>query len=86
MNETSSLLLATVVLALGGLGLYVYKNSDDDNNGNKNDGGSYDEDVIFDSNDDYIQDVDVDIDEKKSKVRSGKTKRRKNTTGSKRRY
>ena len=31
MNETISLLLATAFLAIGGLGLYIYKTSDDDN-------------------------------------------------------
>jgi len=84
MNETSSLLLATVVLALGGLGLYIYKNSDEDSNDNKNDGGYYDEDEIFSSNDDYKE--DTEIYETKSKSRAGKTKRRKPATGSKRRY
>lgn len=30
MNDSMSILLATTILALGGLGLYMYKSSDDD--------------------------------------------------------
>jgi hypothetical protein len=29
MNDTMSLVLATAILAVGGLGLYMYKSSDD---------------------------------------------------------
>ena len=29
MNETMSLVLATTILAIGGLGLYMYKTSDE---------------------------------------------------------
>ena len=31
MNESISLLMATTILALGGLGLYMFKSSDDEN-------------------------------------------------------
>ena len=40
MNDTMSLLLATTILAAGGLGLYMYKSTD----GNKK-GGKYEDDV-----------------------------------------
>ena len=90
MSETTSLLLATTVLALGGLGLYLFKTNDsiqDD---------SYDEDKIFNNNeelnnedndeqnDEYYDDYD-DY-EKKPRKRGGKTKRSKKGTGTKRRY
>jgi hypothetical protein len=81
MNETFSLILATSVLALGGLGLVFYKNSDDEDNKK---GDNYDEDEIFGSNDDYIE--EEEIYEVKPKVRSGKTKRNKKAGGTKRRY
>jgi len=34
MNDTMSLLLATGILAVGGLGLFMYKNNSDDNDSN----------------------------------------------------
>ena len=45
MNETMSLLLATAVLAVGGLGLYMYKNNDNQKGGDDSD--HYDEDELF---------------------------------------
>ena len=45
MNDSMSILLATTILALGGLGLYMYKSSDDDKKEGENDG--YNEDSIF---------------------------------------
>ena len=44
-----SLLMATTILALGGLGLYMYK-SDDKQDGDNNTEQSYNEDSIFGSN------------------------------------
>ena len=46
MNDSMSILLATTILALGGLGLYMFKSSDD----NEKKGGTnedYDEDGLF---------------------------------------
>jgi len=92
MNDTLSLLLATTVLALGGLGLYMYKSSD-----TQEGGSGYNEDEIF-SDDESLSDIDSlsdDEDEEeyapkpKPRARSNektKTKRNKNATGSKRRY
>lgn len=45
MNESMSILLATTILALGGLGLYMYKSPD---NGDQKGGDEeYDEDGLF---------------------------------------
>ncbi len=47
MNDSMSILLATTILALGGLGLYMYKSSDDDQTGGNEE---YNEDSIFSGN------------------------------------
>jgi len=92
MNETMSLLLATAILAAGGLGLYMYKSGDDNN---QKGGEDYNEDSLFgsgsfwDSNtEDELIDDEV-IDEEytpKSKAKGGKTKRNRKSGGTKRRY
>jgi hypothetical protein len=87
MNDTLSLLLATTVLALGGLGLYMYKSSD-----MKED--VYNEEEIFSddesvSDDDSLSDEEEEVYQPKPRARSNektKTRRNKNATGSKRRY
>lgn len=92
MNDTMSLLLATAILAAGGLGLYMYK-SDDHQKG----GEDYNEDNLFGSgsfwgstneDEDKVDDVeDEDYEEYyKPKPRGGKTKRRRSSGGTKRRY
>jgi hypothetical protein len=85
MNDAISLLLATTVLALGGLGLYMYKSSDD-----KKEGKFYDEDEIFqdDESDSSSSDEDFDLEyEPKPRRRSNvKTKRNKNGSGTKKKY
>jgi hypothetical protein len=96
MNDTMSLLLATTILAVGGLGLFMYKNSDD----KESSAHDYNEDSLFGmgsfwgSNDDDDsenkeedkQEDDVEIYEPKSRSRASKTKRNRKTIGSKRRY
>jgi hypothetical protein len=97
MNDTMSLLLATTILAVGGLGLFMYKNSDD----KESSGDDYNEDSLFNmgsfwgSNDDDDdgthkendkEEEDVEIYEPKSRSRASKTKRNRKTIGSKRRY
>jgi len=92
-----SLLLATTILAVGGLGLFMYKNSDD----KESSGDDYNEDSLFNmgsfwgSNDDdddgthkenEKEEEDVEIYEPKSRSRASKTKRNRKTIGSKRRY
>ena len=97
MYDTMSLLLATTILAVGGLGLFMYKNSDD----KESSGDDYNEDSLFNmgsfwgSNDDdddgthkenEKEEEDVEIYEPKSRSRASKTKRNRKTIGSKRRY
>ena len=92
MNDTMTLLLATTILAAGGLGLYMFKSSDNNQKG----GDDYDEDKLFDSgnfwsskNDDenYEEDYDnEEVYEPKTRSRGSKTKRRKSGGGTKRRY
>jgi len=89
MNETMSLLLVTAALAVGGLGLFMYKSSD-----NQNGGDNYQEDELFGnqsfwgSNNDEEEEFEEDyVEPKVTKSRSsGKTKRNKKTGGTKRRY
>lgn len=47
MNDSMSILLATTVLALGGLGLYMYKSSESKNNDAEE--SDYNEDGLFGS-------------------------------------
>lgn len=97
MNDTMSLLLATAILATGGLGLYMYKSPDEDKKGDDESG--YNEDSLFGSGNFWGSKEDVKEDEKedekeeetafyesKVKPRGGKTKRSRKTTGTKRRY
>lgn len=44
MNDSMSILLATTILALGGLGLYMFKSSDDTQSGGDDD---YNEESLF---------------------------------------
>jgi hypothetical protein len=99
MNETISLLMATSILALGGLGLYMFKSSDEENKK-----GGDNESSLFSSNfwglndnendtneneqnelDDSLGDENEDYPIKKSKPKS-QTKRQKRTFGTRRRY
>ena len=93
MNETISLILATTILALSGVGLYMYKSSvsfekDDD----------YDEDRLFNNsssffnwskndNNDNNDDIEEDYEYKSHKKSGIKTHKNRKTNGtSKRRY
>ena len=82
MNETISLLLATSVLALGGLGLFMYKSTDDKK------GGGYDENEIFgnQNDEDGLSEEELDYEPKPRTRNGGKTKRSRKGTGTKRRY
>jgi hypothetical protein len=84
MNDTASLLLATTILALGGLGLYMYKTSDDQNGGYDD----YNEDEIFSNNDDIddINEEEYEYEPKPKTRNGGKTKRSRKSSGTKRRY
>ena len=91
MKDTMSLLLATALLAAGGLGLYMFKSNEPQKGGE-----DYNEDSLFGSgsfwssstnedDEDKIEE-DEDYEEYKAKPRGGKTKRRRASGGTKRRY
>jgi hypothetical protein len=91
MNDTMSLLLATAILAAGGLGLYMYKSPDEPEKGDE----EYNEDNLFGSvnfwsskkEEDVEEDLDLEDYEPKPRQRSNKTKRNRKSGGSsKRRY
>jgi hypothetical protein len=92
MNDSVSILLATTILALGGLGLYMFKSSDD--NTSHDDIEDYNEDKILGSSifnwGSSKEDSDDDEEEEevyKPRKRAAKThKNRKSTANSRRRY
>lgn len=91
MNDSMSILLATSLLALGGLGLYMYKSSNPEDTVDevKDKGHSFFGGIWNDDNDDEDVDELVGEDDEKPlrKRASAKTQRNKKTTGtSKRRY
>ena len=97
MNETSSVFLATLLLAIGGAGFYFYKNSSENNHDNDDDNLSenisLEENNINedDYNDDYVDDYEysepIKI-KKKLQYTSNKSKKhtKKNISKTKRRY
>ena len=85
MKETMSLVLATAILALGGLGLYMYKQSDDFKEYFKEDFSS---DSDSDSDSDSVSDSDSQLEEdfvdyEPKIVQRAKTKRNKTSNGTK---
>jgi hypothetical protein len=77
MKETMSLVLATAILALGGLGLYMYKQSDDFKEDFKDDFSS-------DSDSDSDSQLEEDfVDYEPKIVQRAKTKRNKTSNGTK---
>ena len=91
MKETMSLVLATAILALGGLGLYMYKQSDDFKGGLEDDfkddyssESDSESDSESESELDSQLDDDVYLDNYEPKiVNRGKTKRNKTSNGTK---
>ena len=85
MNETMSLLLATAILAAGGIGLFMLKSNDD---------GTYDDEEIeldeiedLDALDEFDEDEEDDYDYKPRARGNNKTKRNRKSGGSrKQRY
>ena len=75
MNDTMSLVLATAILAVGGLGLYMYKSADE---------FAFDD---YNEDDQSVDDLSVDdnYEEPKTKGRN-KTKRNKKNGGTKKKY
>lgn len=97
MNDTISLLLATTILAVGGVGLYMYKSDDSQKGGDiKKGSDDYNEDTIFGSGNLWSEDEDEYADEKPIedesfyeppvRSRGSKTKRNRKSVGTKRRY
>lgn len=97
MNETMSLVLATAILAVGGLGLYMLKSSDNIEYEIYNE-DDFDNEVLDKNNDlsddNYDDNYDENYDDQyyeeqeyEPKVRSrNKTKRNKKSGGTKRKY
>ncbi len=96
MSDTLSLLFATTILATGGVCLYMYKSSDEED---QKGGEDYNEDNLFKfenlfgSNDngeqngeEELQSEDEELYEPKPRQRGGKTKRNRRSGGTKRRY
>ena len=79
MNETFSLLLATAILAVGGIGLYMYKINDEQSGGDD----EYNEEELFNNEE---ENKEPEIVETKVRSRASKTKRTRKTGGTKRRY
>ena len=95
MKDTMSLLLATAILAAGGLGLYMLKSPDDEEKGGEEYNEDYNEDGLFSlgnfwgsnkSDDEDTKDIEEEYYEPKTRSRGGKTKRNKKSSGTKRRY
>jgi hypothetical protein len=85
MNETMSLLLATAILAAGGIGLFMFKSPDD--NDYKDDYNE--EDIILDELEDldeYNDDYEEDCKPRSKGANKNKTKRNRKSGGSRRRY
>ena len=92
MKETMSLVLATAILALGGLGLYMYKQSDDFKDGKLEDDFSSDSDSDSELDSQFEDDLDSQFEEdfvdyEPKTIQKAKTKRKKTTGGTrKKRY
>ena len=102
MNDTMSLLLATGILAVGGLGLFMYKNNSDDNDSDSN---NDDKNSLFDFDlrsffgnsdkddedkneydDNYDTESEPEFYEPPKRTRGSKTKCNRKNVGTKRRY
>jgi hypothetical protein len=88
MKDTLSMFLAISVLAIGGTGLYMYRNKNDDSS---EDDSSYQNERQLENEEVYENQFNSDENyEEKPKTRRQKnkvnTKKNKKTTGTKRRY
>jgi hypothetical protein len=97
MNDTMSLLLATGILAVGGLGLFMYKNNSEgesflseEENGDNKDENWFDLRSFFGNSDDHEDHQkdheELEVYETKTQRRGSKTKSVRKTGGTKRRY
>jgi hypothetical protein len=98
MNDTMSLLLATGILAVGGLGLIMYKTGSNENDDNENDDNENENDGFFDlrsyfgnsneddgDNEEYKYE-EPEVYEQPKRSRGSKTKSTRKNTGTKRRF
>jgi hypothetical protein len=91
MNDVKSLLIATTVLAIGGLGLYMYKTEDsddlylnDDNSETVSESGSETESELdFDSD---LEELDYDDYKPKEKKNRGTKKNSKKNGGTRKKH
>ena len=95
MNDTMSLLLATGILAVGGLGLFMYKSGSDHKNYNEDSESYFDLKSYFgndekdedeDNNKEYDEDEEPEFYEPPKRSRGSKTKSVRKSSGTKRRY
>ena len=94
MNDTMSLLLATGILVVGGLGLFMYKTDSDDKNENNDEEGMFDFDLRSyfgnsndeDDDEEYNKDEEPEVYETPKRSRGSKTKSVRKPSGTKRRY
>jgi len=86
MNEIGSLFLATLVLAIGGMGLYYYKAFDLNENEDRLEEQEEEENDDYDNEENYEENYEEpEIFEKKSRPSKSKKNKRK-AVGTKRRY
>lgn len=94
MNDTMSLLLAAGILSVGGLGLFMYKNSSDDKDYEKEGESLFDFDLRSyfgnsseENNEEYNEEEpEPEVYEQPKRSRGSKTKSSRKNTGTKRRY
>jgi hypothetical protein len=90
MNDPMSVLLATTILAFGGLGLYMYKSS---NNTDEEYEDNYNEEGLFggnfwglsNDNDENLDDYSEEEENIKPRKKPAKTQRNRKSTGTSRR-
>lgn len=96
MNDSMSILLATTILAVGGLGLYMYKSSDDYKQNGDEDEDEYSKDSNFGGNfwglsddkddDEDEENIDEDLEDNyKPRRKNAKTQRNRKSSGTSRR-
>lgn len=95
MNDSMSIILATTILALGGIGLYMYKSSDDiitENDDEYNESNIFGSSSLFNWGDDKeetsnkLEELENEDDYKPRRKNAKTLKSRKTNGSSKRRY
>jgi hypothetical protein len=83
MKDLFSAFLAISILTVGGLGLYMYNNSDDTSSDNDE---PYNQTKNYNENEDYNDEIFEETPRVKKQKNKANTKRNKKTDGTKRRY